>query len=339
MKDVEKNTQEKAINNAVDALRCGECVAFPTETVYGLGADATNAKAVLNIFKVKQRPLNNPLIVHLPNASHLEYWASNISSIARRLAQRFWPGPLTLIVERASHVLDEVTGGQSTVGLRVPNHPVAQALLHAFDGGIAAPSANRFGYISATSALHVQKELGHEVEVILNGGNCPLGIESTIVDVSGDQVKILRLGAITPEAINAVAECTIADHKTPTIHVPGALINHYAPTNSLYVLSAKQIGLAILHFLLQKRCIAVLAFQQNRQDLDENIEWILMPKNAQDYARVLYANLRELDAQNPAVILVEDPPNDMEWLAVRDRLEKARFKNPMISGNTGGVFI
>lgn len=338
MKETEKNKLEKAINNAVDALRCGKLVVFPTETVYGLGADAANVNAVRHIFKVKQRPLNHPLIVHLPNISYLEHWASEINSAAWRLAQQFWPGPLTLIVKRASHVLDEVTGGQSTVGLRVPEHPVAQALLHAFNGGIAAPSANRFGYISATSASHVQKELGNEVDMILDGGNCPVGIESTIVDVSCGQAKILRLGAITPEAINAVTECTVADHTTSAVRAPGALTNHYAPNNPLYVLPVKQIDFAIQQFLLQKKRIAVLTLQQKRHDLDENMDWILMPHNAKDYARVLYANLRKIDAQKPTVILVEAPPNEMEWFAVRDRLEKARFKKPTTCVGRG-IFI
>lgn len=323
MKDLKNYSSEQAIDDAVNALRCGKIVAFPTETVYGLGADARNLKAVTRIFQVKQRPLNHPLIVHLPHLSHLEYWAADITAETWRLAERFWPGPLTLIVKCAAGVLDEVTGGQPFIGLRVPKHPVAQALLNAFNGGIAAPSANRFGYISPTSALHVQTELGSDVDIILDGGACPIGIESTIVDMSSHEAKILRLGAITPKMIHSVVQCKPMDNVSE-VRAPGALNSHYAPTNPLFVLPTKKMYLAIPKLLSQNKRVIVISFDLSLIDLHENVRWISMPNNAKDYSRMLYAILREADAEKPAVILVEEPPDRMEWLAVRDRLKKAK---------------
>uniref|UniRef100_UPI002FDD1BFD L-threonylcarbamoyladenylate synthase n=1 Tax=Pelomicrobium sp. TaxID=2815319 RepID=UPI002FDD1BFD len=192
---------EREIAKAVDILRAGGLVAFPTETVYGLGADARNPEAVGKIFAAKGRPQHHPVIVHLAEAAQLEAWAVDIPDGARRLAERFWPGPLTLILRRGPGVPDAVTGGQDTVGLRVPAHPVAQALLQAFGGGIAAPSANRFGRLSPTTAQHVEAELDGAVDLILDGGACPVGIESTIVDCAGERPTLLRPGHIGREVL------------------------------------------------------------------------------------------------------------------------------------------
>ena len=201
---------QKSIKAAVTILRAGGLVVFPTETVYGLGADAANAAAVRKIFAAKGRPADHPVIVHLASDRDLTRWASDIPPAVRQLAERFWPGPLTLVVRRAKSVSDEVTGGQDTIGLRVPSHPIAQALLNAFGGGIAAPSANRFGHISPTTVRHVREELGDRVDLILDGGACEVGIESTIVDVSGGTPVLLRPGRVSEEEIEAVLQVPLA---------------------------------------------------------------------------------------------------------------------------------
>jgi L-threonylcarbamoyladenylate synthase len=193
---VEPLVDPSLIARAVDVLRDGGLVAFPTETVYGLGADASNAAAVNRIFAAKGRPADHPLIVHLASADSLDAWASAVSPLARAFAAACWPGPLTIVLRRAARVPDAVTGGLSTVGLRVPSHPVAQALLRAFDGGIAAPSANRFGTVSPTTAAHVRESLGDRVDLVLDGGPSDVGVESTIVDCSGDTPAILRPGGV-----------------------------------------------------------------------------------------------------------------------------------------------
>ena len=190
---------DEQIEQAVAVLRAGKLVAFPTETVYGLGADASNVAAVRKVFAAKQRPVDHPLIVHLSDMSAIKYWASVVPREAWQLADAFWPGPLTMVLPRATHVPGELTGGQSTIALRVPSHPVARRLLKAFDGAIAAPSANRFGRLSPTSAAHVREELGDAVDYVLDGGDCPVGIESTIVVFRNAQAVILRPGAVTAQ--------------------------------------------------------------------------------------------------------------------------------------------
>jgi len=198
-----------AVARAVAILRRGGLVAFPTETVYGLGADAGNEAAVRRIFAVKQRPIDHPVIVHIPDAGHLPRWAARVPEAAARLAAAFWPGPLTLVLERAAGVLDAVTGGQDSVGVRVPYHPLALDLLHAFGGGLAAPSANLFGCLSPTSAEHVLAELGDQVDLVLDGGACRVGIESTIVEVNGAHPRLLRPGGIGLAAMEAVVGSAI----------------------------------------------------------------------------------------------------------------------------------
>ena len=197
---------------AVELLRAGELVAFPTETVYGLGADAGNPEALAKIFAAKGRPADHPLIVHVPDVAHLDQWAREIPDAAHLLAQAFWPGPLTLILKRQPTVPDLVTGGQDTVGLRIPHHPLALQLLKAFDGGIAAPSANRFGHISPTTAQHVREELGAAVALVLDGGPCSVGIESTIVDLSRGDPVILRPGMISAAQIDQALHQQVVRH-------------------------------------------------------------------------------------------------------------------------------
>ncbi len=247
------------IERAAELLRAGDLVAFPTETVYGLGADATNAKAVSRIFAAKGRPADHPVIVHLHDISQVERWASAMPDAARRLAEAFWPGPLTLILPRAASVHDAVTGGQDSVGLRVPSHPVARELLEAFGGGIAAPSANRFGRISPTRAAHVAGDLGDAVALILDGGACDVGIESTIVALTGDAPVLLRPGAIGErELARVLGHAPLApDRSAP--RASGTLAAHYAPKTAALLAPADALIAEIDQLVERDEDVAVLA--------------------------------------------------------------------------------
>jgi L-threonylcarbamoyladenylate synthase len=311
-----------AIERAAALLRAGDLVAFPTETVYGLGADAANAQAVRKIFVAKGRPADHPVIVHLPDVSHAERWASAVPDAARRLAEAFWPGPLTLILPRAANVHDAVTGGQDSVGLRVPSHPVARALLAAFGGGIAAPSANRFGRISPTQAAHVAGDLGDAVALILDGGACEVGIESTIVALTDGIATLLRPGAIGErELAHVLGRAPRApDRSAP--RASGTLASHYAPKTAAMLVPTDALHAEIDQLVDRDEDVAVLARAVGRPD-DFSGMWIAAPAGAAAYAHDLYANLRALDAANADVILIEAPPPDDAWLAVRDRLVHA----------------
>ena len=312
------------IERAVALLRRGELVAFPTETVYGLGADAANPAAVARIFAAKGRPADHPLIVHLPAAEHLARWARGIPAEAEQLAAAFWPGPLTLILKRQPQVPNAVTGGQDTVGLRVPSHPLALELLAAFDGGVAAPSANRFGRISPTTAAHVREELGERVPLVLDGGACPVGIESTILDLSRGVPVLLRPGAISAADIARVlgsAPETVAPHAEAP-RVSGSLDAHYAPRTPLQLVSSDGLLFALRNALIAGERVAVLAptAQAIGHDL---VTWKQSPAEPAGFAHELYASLRELDALGCARLLVQQPPAGENWLAVNDRLRRA----------------
>ena len=311
-----------AIARAALLLRAGELVAFPTETVYGLGADAANPEAVRRIFAAKGRPADHPVIVHLPDASHVLRWASAMPDAARLLAAAFWPGPLTLILRRAAGVHDVVTGGQDSVGLRVPSHPVARALLKAFDGGIAAPSANRFGRISPTRAAHVAGDLGAAVGLILDGGACEIGIESTIIALTDGVPTLLRPGAIgVPELTRVLGRVPAApDRAAP--RASGTLASHYAPKTAALLAPGDALHAEIDQLVDRDEAVAVLARTVRRPE-DFAGAWIAAPAEAAAYAHDLYANLRTLDAAGADVILIEAPPSDDAWLAVRDRLGRA----------------
>jgi L-threonylcarbamoyladenylate synthase len=311
------------VSRAAELLRAGELVAFPTETVYGLGADASNPLAIARIFAAKGRPADHPLIVHLPDASHLERWAVDVPEAAFKLAAAFWPGPLTLILKRHSSVLDAVTGGQDTVGLRVPNHPLAIELLREFDGGVAAPSANRFGRISPTSASHVREELDSGVAIILDGGPCAVGIESTILDLSGREARILRPGMLRADAFVAVlgyAPNCGATQNTP--RVSGSLEAHYAPRTPLQLLAAADLPVVASQALAAGQRIVAFAAQPLALS-DGNIAWCPASTDPVQFAHELYARLRELDAMGCDLILVAAPPPDEAWRAVTDRLRRA----------------
>lgn len=310
------------IAHAVAILRRGGLVALPTETVYGLGADARNADAVRRIYAAKGRPADHPLIVHLADATQLADWSAEVTPLAKKLAEKFWPGPLTLILRRAAGVGDFVTGGQDTVGLRVPSHPVAQDLLRAFGGGIAAPSANRFGRVSTTTAEHVAEELGDAVDYVLDGGASDIGIESTIIDVRGDEPVLMRPGHIGVRDIEAAAGAALQAPRVDAPRVSGALAAHYAPATPLLLLEADLLLELAATLSQQGQRVAVLAMSA-RQPLLDGLHWQAASAEAGAYAHALYANLRALDAAACAVILVEQPPLLPAWAAVNDRLMRA----------------
>ena len=301
-----------SIQEAVQILKAGGLVAMPTETVYGLAADAQNPAALRKIFLTKQRPSDHPLIVHLADASQLDAWAREISPLAWKLAEVFWPGPLTLILKKAPGVSDLITGGQDTIGVRVPHHPVAQALLSEFGSGLAAPSANRFGRISPTTAQAVWEELGDGVDLILEGGQCAVGVESTIVDVSGDQPAILRPGMITAEQIARVAGCPIAVKKQNAPRVSGSHEQHYAPVTVTRLMNVKNLPLPVGR-------IAWVGFSERAGFAGS----VMMKADPLIYAHDLYQVLRELDKQGFEQIWIEDVPEGAEWDAIRDRLVRA----------------
>ena len=310
-----------AIIAAADVLRAGGLVAFPTETVYGLGADAGNPDAVRAIFTAKGRPADHPVIVHVHELAAAKRWAREFPEGARRLADAFWPGPLTLILPRAAHVSDAVTGGQDSVGLRVPSHPVARALLAAF-GAIAAPSANRFGRISPTTAQHVADDMGDELALILDGGPCPVGIESTIVSFAGVEPALLRPGSIGIEALARVLGRApqTADASAP--RASGTLASHYAPMTRTTLAAPGALQLEILRRVERDEVVAVLARTATRPREFGGL-WITAPAGPDAYAHDLYANLRTLDAERADEILIESLPPDPEWFAVHDRLVRA----------------
>jgi L-threonylcarbamoyladenylate synthase len=305
------------ISRAAEMLRAGGLVAFPTETVYGLGADASNPEAVARLYAAKRRPATHPVIVHFDTAAHAFEWAREVPQGARTLAAKFWPGPLTLILKRAERAKDFVTGGQDTVGLRVPSHPVAQALLKEFGGGVAAPSANVFGRVSATTAAHVREDLAREADLVLDAGASEIGIESTIVDLSGESPVLLRPGAISRFQLEECLNLEIRERSSKSPRHPGGHARHYAPKTPARLVPPHALDSEIRKSRAE---VAVLAFSRP----DERVDfWIRMPRDPKSYARRLYAALRELDEAGCGLILVEAPPEAAEWAAVHDRLKRA----------------
>ena len=326
--NIEEQSKTAEIARAVEALRKGRLVAFPTETVYGLGADARNRDAVRKIFAAKGRPADHPVIVHLPSADLLSDWTRGHSKEVDALAAAFWPGPLTLILKRSAQVLGEVTGGQDTVGVRVPGHPLALELLSAFGNGIAAPSANRFGRISPTTAAHVRAELGSDVDIVLDGGPCEVGLESTILDLSGERPRLLRPGAISLAQLSQVLreEPLVGNHNAPK--APGTLESHYAPSTPVVIAESLTDYLGET----SDKKLAVLARSQQPAWL-ESERWLVLPGEPEAYGQRLYAALRELDAAGCDEIVVEAVPDIPEWLAVRDRLGRAATKKVQNDGS------
>lgn len=294
------------IPRAVALLRDGGLVVFPTETVYGLGADASNPTALRRLFAVKGRPVHHPVIVHLASAETIDDWASEVPDEARVLTDRFWPGPLTVILRRRARVLDEVTGGLPTVGLRVPAAPVALDLLAAFGGGLAAPSANRFGHVSPTTAQSVIDELGDAVDLVLDGGPCRVGVESTIVELTGEAPTVLRPGAVTVAQLERALGRSVRPPEGPS-RAPGMLPSHYAPNAAVEIVAAEALAARTEELRQQGRRVVTIV---PSADLDTD-------------AHTLYARLREADAHGADVILAVLPEDEGIGAAIADRLRKA----------------
>ena len=305
------------VQRAAEILKRGGLVAFPTETVYGLGADASSREAVARLYAAKRRPADHPVIVHFAAAAQAFEWARDIPPAARRLAERFWPGPLTMILKRSAKAGDFVTGGQDTVGLRVPAHAIAHDMLAVFGGGVAAPSANRFGQVSPTTAAHVREDLGTDVDLVLDGGPSDVGIESTIVDLSGAQPVLLRPGVISAAMLEEALGAPIASRREDSPRHSGGLERHYAPKTPAQLVPTHELDRQIARL---RDKLAVLAFSRP----DERVDfWLRMPREPAAYAHKLYAALRELDSAHCEMILIEAPPDAPEWAGVRDRLVRA----------------
>ena len=324
------------IDRAVALLKAGQLIGLPTETVYGLAADANNPDAIAKIFVAKGRPADHPLIVHLGADDLLNNYARDIPDAAWALAEAFWPGPLTLILKKAPGVPDTVTGGQDTVGVRIPGHPIALALLRAFaeacptGGGLAAPSANKFGRISPTAAAHVATELGDAVALVLEGGDCQVGIESTIVDLTRGAPVILRPGVIIAEQIELVLGQPLAVNSVAAEldvqaapRVSGSLASHYAPHTPLTVLELADID----QKLAVARCAAIVRdVPELSATLRQHEDVVVLANQPARYAHDFYRILRELDAKHYAHLYVQDLPDTPDWLAVRDRLGRAAHR-------------
>ncbi|GGU66937.1 threonylcarbamoyl-AMP synthase [Lentzea flava] len=298
-------------------------MAFPTETVYGLGANAEDPAAVSRIFAAKGRPPSHPLIVHIGGAEQLDDWAAEVPETARLLAESFWPGPLALVLRRGPRVPFETTGGLETVAVRVPDHPVALALLAAFGGGVAAPSANRFGSVSPTTAGHVRAELGDAVDFVLDGGPCQVGVESTIVDVTGDVPAVLRPGGVTREDLEAVLGMSLAVPETSHVRVPGQHPSHYAPNARVVLVEPEKIVVEAEHAQEQGHRVGVfLPPELGGEPIDVHAV-VRVPDSMPAYARGLYGFLRELDEQGCDLIIASLPVEAGLGLAIANRLRRA----------------
>jgi len=327
------------IDAGARALEAGKLVAFPTETVYGLGADAENPAAVAAIYAAKGRPQDHPVIVHVAPGASLDYWCADIPAEAHQLADAFWPGPLTMILKRAPNIPDAVSGGQDTVGIRCPSHPVAIRLLQAFkggQGGVAAPSANKFGHVSPTTAQHVRDEFGDAVgenariAAVLDGGQSEVGIESTIVDLSRLATHgpvLLRPGHISAEAIAAVIDRMPARPDAAAPRASGTLESHYAPHTPVAMQETATLNSTLARLHAAGRKVALIHYSA----LPATHAEVALPPTPEGFAHALYAALRAMDGVGADVILVEAPPQDGAWLGVNDRLRRAAY------GSTGIV--
>ena len=313
-----------AIEDAARRLARGEVVALPTETVYGLGADAASAEGVAAIYRIKGRPAGHPLIVHVLDAAQAAWWGE-LGEAGERLARAFWPGPLTLIVRRHGGAPGFACGDEPTVGLRSPAHPVARALLEALarhgGHGIAAPSANRFGRVSPTSARHVVDDLGDAVGLVLDGGDCEVGVESTIVDLSRGAAVLLRPGAITVAQLEAALGAPVRGRDAQAPKASGTLAAHYAPATRLELVAPERLEGRIRESGQSAARIAV--WSRMRPAGASVLRWEPAPADPDDFARALYGTLRALDGAGADLILVERVPEGLSWDAVRDRLQRA----------------
>ena len=317
-------TRAADLDDAVQLLRAGRLVAVPTETVYGLAADATQPDAVRAIFTAKGRPNDHPLIVHLPDASHLPRWARDIPDDAHRLAAAFWPGPLTLLLQRAPEADATVAGGRDSIGLRVPAHPVLREVLRRLDGGLAAPSANPYQRLSPTTAAQVLAGLDGRIDAVLDGGPCTVGLESTIVDLTGDAPRVVRAGPITAADIAAVLGRPVEQPQQHDTAVSGNVAVHYRPRTPLRMFDAATLA-ARLQALPDGLQVAVAAYghAMPRPTAPGVMTWVVMPEPKPDYARALYATLHALDATGADEIWLQTPPTGDAWHDVHDRLGRA----------------
>ncbi|WP_084959953.1 L-threonylcarbamoyladenylate synthase [Thermoactinospora rubra] len=316
------------IEKAAGVLRAGGLVAFPTETVYGLGANAEDPAAVARVFQVKGRPPSHPLIVHIGDAEQLGEWVQDVPAPARLLAERFWPGPLTLVLRRGRRVSLEATGGLETVAVRVPDHPVALELLSAFGGGVAAPSANRFGSVSPTTANHVRAELGDAVDFVLDGGPCAVGVESTIIDATGEIPSVLRPGGVTREDLEAVLGRPLAVHSTSRIRVPGQHPSHYAPRARVVLVEPEKVIAEAELAQEQGHQVGVFVPPSFADAAVKAHAVVAVPGSMAAYARGLYGFLRELDQRGCDLIIASLPVEEGLGLAIANRLRRAAGPRP-----------
>jgi len=314
--------QVSLVDQAVKVLQQGGLVAIPTETVYGLAADASSELAVRRIFAAKGRPASHPLIVHVPSSDAAHDWARVIPPAAATLMQTFWPGPLTLVLQRSSKALDVVTAGQDAVALRVPGHPLALRILREFGGGLAAPSANRHGQVSPTTACHVRADLGDAVDLVVDGGPCSVGIESTIVDARSDRLEILRPGGVPKEAVEAAVGVSVPVSEQAGTRVPGALASHYAPRAGVVVVERDQLR-ARAEDAAHSTSGPVAVVSPSAQDAPRGTLHLAIAADPAGFARELYGVLRAADERGAALVVIAPPEPGGLGLAVRDRLRKA----------------
>lgn len=316
--------ENETIERAIKSLLSGELVIFPTETVYGLGADANNQKAIKKIYQLKKRPINHPLIVHLANKDQINDWAEISSEETKEWITLFSPGPVTFVLKKKPHVLNALTGDQPTIALRIPEHPIAKILLERFNSGIAAPSANPYGYISPTRIEHIPEEWHHQVGALIDGGACKIGLESTIIDLTEKQPRICRIGYL-PKKIRKLMESRGVNFNelSSSKRLPGNVFRHYSPRNPLILLPFQ----AIEEFLAESsNHVTILSFEKPKTINNNLTHWIQMPKNPKNCSFHLYDYLRLADEKDSSIILVEKPPIEDEWLPIQDRLNRAAYK-------------
>lgn len=321
MKTVLLNSTENDITKAANFILDGELVGIPTETVYGLAADASNKLAINKIFEVKGRPKNHPLIVHIASIDHLSEWVIDIPHYARVLARHFWPGPMSLLLKKHPNVLNEITGGSNKICIRIPNHSVTLSLLRMLNKPIAAPSANLFGRVSPTSAKHVLDDLNGKIAAVIDGGQCEVGLESTIIDLTEVEPKILRPGAVSIEELEKILKHNISHDFKSKAKVSGNLVNHYQPKASVYLYEKKEFENLYANATKNKSAFLVLS-EINK----EIINTYKMPCEAAKYAQVFYSTLRLMDDNEFEKIYIELPPEESKWYAIHDRIKKASFK-------------
>ncbi len=311
---------QSEIDEAVEVLRAGDLVAFPTETVYGLGANAADPAAVAKIFALKGRPADHPVIVHIDNPRYLHRWVASMPPVAEALAAKYWPGPLTLILPKADGVNFVVSGGQNSIGIRIPSHPIAQQLLTAFGGGIAAPSANRYGRLSPTRPEHVREEFGEAIRVVLDGDESQIGLESTIVSCVDNAARLMRPGSITRSQLERVVGKLAVGGALP--RAPGDQRLHYAPLTPLELVATDDLETSAAELAAADNKVAVLAMRPPLH-AQRHMTWINAGKKSETYAHNLYNHLRVLDRVGAVKILVQTPPADERWAAITDRLLRA----------------